>query len=354
MENQGHGATWIADGEKYALIGLDVRFEGASLPEKLAPGLRVFTKTRLYVPTEWEAWLGSIRTEEISSINLYFVRTIPSATPSELDGENKSLLESLKYLYIGLLLSAMFSPYRKPIMLTGARLKGVIDIRQQKDLEIPAPQIFRLYPAVVADDVVSAANLGQQLDTMLQNRAPGELWRFVRTLSIYVNTRPITDIVDRIHQYCRCIEGLILPTIGKTKRHFKSRTELFIGPKHHELMGELYDIRSNAEHLHKNDYTDISQHCFWFDLLRKEAIVEYIARMALARIIARDTLWPYFRNTKALGKFWERSPDEQRDIWGKSIDPMVSVAESDPENMNGRIRWETPPLKNSINMRGLS
>jgi hypothetical protein len=37
---------------------------------------------------------------------------------------------------------------------------------------------------------------------------------------------------------------LILPAAGKTKRQFKSRAELFIGPGHHDLMGELYDVRS--------------------------------------------------------------------------------------------------------------
>jgi hypothetical protein len=35
-----------------------------------------------------------------------------------------------------------------------------------------------------------------------------------------------------------------LPDPGKTKQKFKSRTELFIGPRHHDMMGEIYDVRS--------------------------------------------------------------------------------------------------------------
>jgi hypothetical protein len=49
-----------------------------------------------------------------------------------------------------------------------------------------------------------------------------------------------------LHQYCRCIEGLILPDPGNTKKQFRSRTELFIGPKHHVLMGELDAFASSA------------------------------------------------------------------------------------------------------------
>ena len=48
------------------------------------------------------------------------------------------------------------------------------------------------------------------------------------------------EIVDRLHQYSRCIDELILPDAGKTKQQFRSRTELFIGPFHHDLMGEIY------------------------------------------------------------------------------------------------------------------
>jgi hypothetical protein len=29
---------------------------------------------------------------------------------------------------------------------------------------------------------------------------------------------------------------------------------LFIGPRHHDLIGDIYDIRSAVEHLHENKY----------------------------------------------------------------------------------------------------
>ena len=210
----------------------------------------------------------------------------------------------------------MFSTSHKPVMLTGARRDGVIGVRQQSDLEIPVPGAFRPCPPVVADDILLAAQFGQKLDAMLPKTVPGGLWRFFRTLHIYVKPRAIDEPLDRIHQYCRCIEGQVLPAIGKTKQQFKSRTELFIGPGHHDLMGALYDIRSHVEHLHENRYLEPFDRDVRLDLVKKEAIVEYIARMALARIISQDALWPHFGNTAALEKFWALSPDERRKNWG--------------------------------------
>ena len=329
---------WIADSEKYALVGLEVKLEGKPPPEQIAPNLWVLTATTFDVPPEWRDWLGSIRTNEVAGSNLFLVSKLASATPDVLDGENQSLQQRVQHFYVGLLLSVMFSPSHKPVMLTGARRDGVIDIRQQMDLELPAPQVFRPYPPVVADDILLAAQLGQELNAMLLATEPGELWRFFRTLHLYVETRAVEELLDRIHQYCRCIDGLILPAIGKTKRQFKSRTELFIGPAHHDLMGALYNIRSHVEHLHENRYLETFNRDVRLDLLKKEAIVEYIVRTALTRIINQDVLWPHFGNTAALEKFWELLPDERRKTWGDPIDPMVPVADFDPKYLHdGRL-----------------
>ena len=325
---------WISEGEKYALVGLQVKLEGTPPPERIASNLWVLTTTTFDVPPQWREWLGSIRADDVAGSNLFLVSKFSSATPGVLDDENQSLQRRVQHFYVGLLLSTMFSPSHKPVMLTGARWDGVIDIRQQCDLKVPAPQVFHRYPSIVADDILSAAQLGQKLDAMDPETVPGGLWRFFRTLHLYVETRAIGEPLDRIHQYCRCIDGLITPAIGKTKRQFKSRTELFIGPAHHDLMSALYDIRSDVEHLHENRYLETFDRDIRLDLVKKEAIVENIVRTTLARIISRIALWPLFGNTAALEKFWALSPHERREIWGDPIDPMGPVADFDPQYLH--------------------
>jgi hypothetical protein len=61
----------------------------------------------------------------------------------------------------------------------------------------------------------------------------------------------------RLHQFCRCIDGLILSEPGQGRNQFKSRTELFVGSRHHSLMGEIYAIRSDVEHLHEHKYLEV-------------------------------------------------------------------------------------------------
>ena len=329
---------WIADGEKYALVGLEVKLEGAPPPEQVAPNLWVLTATTFDVPSEWQEWLGSIRADEVASSNLFLISKLASAAPDVLDGENQSLQKRVWHFYVGLLLSVMFSPSHKPVMLTGARRDGSTGIRQHMDLELPAPQVYRPYPPVFTNHIQLAVELAQELDTMLPETVPGGLWRFFRTLHIYVETRAMEEILDRIRQYCRCIDGLILPAIGKTRQQFKSRTELFIGPGHNDLMGALYDIRSHVEHLHENRYLEPFDRDVRLDLVKKEAIVESIARKALSQIISKEALWPHFGNTAALERFWAFSPDERRRIWGDPIDPMVPIADFDPKYLHdGRL-----------------
>ena len=96
-------------------------------------------------------------------------------------------------------------------------------------------------------------------------------------------------------------------------------------------MGELYDVRSAVEHLHENRYLEYFDRATRLELARKEAIVEYIARKALARVIGIDTLWPHFANMPALEKFWALTPTERKSVWGDPIDPLSAVADFDPQ-----------------------
>ena len=327
----GDSAVWIEDGEKYALVGLNVKIDGHIPPGKIAPNLWVLADTPFNVPPHWQEWLGSIRAQEVEDCNLFLISKLASLTPDVLDDENQKLQQRVWNFYVGLLLANTFAPAHRPVMLTGSRRDGEIDIRQQQRFDSPVPCLFRPYPPVVPEDIRLAAQLGEKLDALATTPLAGAHWRLFRTLHIYTEARTNEDILDRLHQYCRCIDGLILPNAGETKRQFKSRTELFIGPRHHDMMGELYDIRSAVEHLHENRYLESFDRAIRLDLVKKEAIVEHIARTAFARIVGDDTLWPHFANTSALAIFWALAAVERQRIWGDPIDPLEAIADFDPK-----------------------
>src|SRR5262249_4768932 len=154
-----------------------------------------------------------------------------------------------------------------------------------------------------------------------------------RTLHIFLKTRTIKETIDRIHQYCRCIEGLILPKAGDTKSQFKSRTELFIGPRHHDRMGGIYDVRSAVEHLHENRYLENSDRLPRLELVETGLLIDAIARMALIRIVGDSNLWTHFANTTALSTFWRLPEPERRRIWGDPIDPTDALSDFDPDRV---------------------
>jgi hypothetical protein len=159
------GNSWLADGEKYALVGLDVKFDG-NVPDQLTPLLRVLTDNTLSVPSHWRDWLGSIRVEEVEGCNLFLLSKLASTTPGVLDGENKTLQQRVWNFYVGLLLASPFAPSHSPVILSGAREVGEIGIRQYQNIDSPIPCLFRPYPAITTNDIKFAARLGENLEAI--------------------------------------------------------------------------------------------------------------------------------------------------------------------------------------------
>ena len=238
-------ATWIEDGEKFVLIGLKIKLDGQNVGGQIAPNFWALSDTTFSVPTHWRTWLGSMRADRVEECNLFLLSKLRSTTPDVLDEESERLSRRVQHWYYGLLLASTFASRHRPVILKGYRLNGEISIRQQMDLDNPITQVG--FPSLDLEDIALAARLGQNLELLTTCPPNGGCWRLNRTLIVYLQTRSTTDHLDRIHQYCRCVEGLILPGPGNTKSQFKSRTELFIGPRHHNRMGHTYDVRSAAQ-----------------------------------------------------------------------------------------------------------
>jgi hypothetical protein len=325
--------TWLANGEKYGLIGLSVKIEQPVPFREIKPGLWVWTDQRLDVPTHWREWIGSIRAQEIEGCNLALLCKMPSATPGIFDGENQLLQWRVWEFYVALLLSSTFTPSHRPIFLTGAHHDGEIDVRQESALDTPALNIFRHYPPILLAEIDRAAALARQYEQLVRSPSTVGTWRIVRALSVYVAARTVADPMDRLHQYCRCIDGLILSEPGSGQKQFKSRTELFIGPRDHDLMGKLYAIRSDIEHLNEHKYLEVFDRAQMLDLVQKEAIADHIARHALAHIIGTPSLWQHFGNTAALAPFWQLPLANRQKLWGpatiKTEDALVGYDQKD-------------------------
>jgi hypothetical protein len=332
LDNSGrNSAAWVDDGDKYAVIALSAKLDDAVPLQEMTPNHWAFADERFEMPPHWREWLGTIRTREVEGSNLFLLSKMRSQTPDILDGEAAELKRHAGHFYAGLLLASPFAPAHKPVMLVGYRLAGEVAVRSQDDYEAAIPSMVRHYPPVTLADLQSAAQIATQIATIETTSLPGGgHWRLFRILHLYLEARTIKDNMDRLHQYCRCIEGLIVPAAGNSGRQFKSRTELFIGPRHHEMMGETYDVRGDVEHLHENKHLEAFDREARLDLVKKLEMMEYIARSVLVRVLLNRNLWPHFANTPALQAFWAMEEKQRRELWGDTINPYEALSDFDP------------------------
>lgn len=342
-------ADWLADCEKYALIGLEVKIDEDIPFRELSSGLWAWTdNAALGLPEHWREWIGSIRAEEIEGCNLVLLAKMRSSSPQVLDRENQLLTRRVLTFYHGLLLASSFTPSHPPVLFSGACEDGAFGVRESSTLNIPSLNIFRFYPPVLAKEIDRAGALARCLGQLASTQPAGSAWRIFRALTVYCEARTTGDLLDRLHQYCRCIDGLILSEPGNGRNQFKSRTELFIGPRYHELMGRLYSIRSDIEHLHEHKYLEKFDRTVRLDLLEKEAIAEHIARNALAHVVGTPTLWSYFGNTATLVPFWKLDPAERQELWGPpTIRPADALAEYDPQYISNGLLGKQRALSHS-------
>ena len=329
----GDISMWVEDGEKFAFVGLDVKIEGLAPVEFFPPHFWIFAEQTFELPQHWREWIGSIRAKEIKGCNLFLLSKLASSKPEVLDAESLELSTRASHFYLGLLLASPFSPGHKPIMLTGYRCNNEIQIRQRQDFEWPVQGLVRFYPAVSPAEIKSAAQLAENIKTLTAINL-SDRWRLSQVINIYQRARSNSDILERIHQYCRCIEGLILPDKGDTTKRFKSRTEIFIGPHHHNTMGDIYETRCDVEHLHEDKYRHVFCRQTMLDVVKREAIIEQIARTTLARILRDPSLWAYFGNTAGLTQFWAMQKADQQALWGQPVNPLNALVDFEEKYLN--------------------
>jgi hypothetical protein len=327
-------SSWIDDGEKYAVFALDVKLDDPVPLQEMTSHHWAFADARFELPAHWREWLGTIRAGEVEKASLFLLSKMRSLTPEIYDAESADLMRHAGHFYSGLLLASPFAPAHKPVMLVGYRLNGEISVRSQNDYDPAVPSAIRHYPPVTLADLQLAAKIATQIATIETAQLMGGHWRLFRVLHLYMESRTIWDNMERLHQYCRCIDGLIVPDVAKTKKQFKSRTQLFIGPRHHDMMGETYDVRSDVEHLHENKHLEVFDRAARLELVKKLEMMEYIVRNALVRVMLEPKLWPHFGNTTALQAFWALDDRQRREQWGPTIDVYDALADFDPRYIN--------------------
>lgn len=312
---------WVKEGEKFAVLGLNIELgaiETLALSDDCA-----LLQEQLSLPDHWKGWLGSQRVEEVEACPAYLAIKMTARQPGVLDGDDQRLRSLIGHWYCGILLQDRFVNLDDPFILAGSWSRTQLDVRHFEMIDGTGRAIAEYYPLLTASHIEGGLALAKVLREIAQEGA-GQNWRLRRCLAIYQEARASTDILDRVHQFVRCIEGLIVSEQGHGKLRFKSRTELFVGPRHHDFMGALYELRGHIEHLHENQHLEEFDRGVRLEIARKEAVSEFIARTCLLRILSSDVLRRHFGNVDAARAFWQLGRQQQAELWGKPVD-MQSV-----------------------------
>lgn len=321
---------WLEDESKFALLALAVPIGEVQSRKELAPGVCVVAGPPP-LDSHWKCSLGELFVEELAQATLTLAIQRHSNSAGLIDGESTKLLGQAGNWHLALQLVECFEDAIPAIVITGGRDRGQVILRQVCRFGMvwggAAARLSTI--RIGTDQLEEAAQVYKALAALDQNSSEGAFWRLRRCIDIYKTARAYRDPLVRIHQFVRCIEGLIAPSSGNTRRQFKSRTELFVGSKHHDLMGKLYEVRSKVEHLHEDELLVAHDRAARIRLLELDAIAEWIARSTLERILTSRKLWCEFKTKSAIATFWEREGDsfkqERQSLWGDTINPDMAI-----------------------------
>lgn len=272
----------------------------------------------------WREWIGTIRAEQLEEADLYVGSKMASKTPDILDAENQELQQRTLCLYWAVHLTGFVRAHNRPFNFTGTMRDTGLNVRSIG--EMGSPKFVEGTPLLSSRIDVQRLNEAAELASNIRQLYEVKGYpRFKRVFNAFTSSinEGFADV--RLHQFVRCVEGFILPEIGKTKKHFKQRSELFLGTEHTALLEELFDLRSQAEHLHDVlDFFPVSSRKTKYLLLFQRAFeAEAIARYCISRFVSKPDLWPYFQNDDTLREFWQLEPKVRGQLWGE---PMAMQA----------------------------
>lgn len=317
--------AWLREGEKFALVGLQVETDGGLADGPISESLEAYTSIKLDMPGHWREWLGTLSIEEIERCTLLLVSRQRSGSPGVVDGESQVLARRVGLWHTGLMLACPLHTWEDPITAGGSLYDGALEVREFSTLHRTHDSTISAKCAVTVEHLVDATRLASTIQGLVTVPGAG-VWRLMRCLQLYQEARKLADPMERIHQFARCVEGLLATTSGSSKARFKSRTELFIGPKHHDTMGTIYDIRSEVEHLHEDLRLNPFDRDKRLEIAKMEIVAAELARNVLLRIFGDQALALKMGSREDLEAFWNLDPEERQAAWGRTYDLMAPLA----------------------------
>jgi hypothetical protein len=269
----------------------------------------------------WKEWLGSVRMERLGRANLVLFVEEASHNPEIVDEVHQRLDKTLSDLFYMLHLRPGIEVAEGADLLWGSSVGGVPGIRHMSQMpKFHQSKGWRRAP-ITADWLEEGLIFRAGVTAMDADR--NLFRRVVRGLVTLFKGMQETR-QDRLHQFVRSLEGLILPDIGSTQKQFAHRCQTFAraGDDTRTLLLEAFEMRSDTEHL--NPWDEAVQS---YPAEQREDVcwhrtrqVEHLACDAYSRLLRDAALRTRFRTETEMAAFWKLPDDQRQTIWGKPLD----------------------------------
>jgi hypothetical protein len=318
----------IPEKSKFALIAVKnayTQLSSKGFPPQLSDGTWVLQKIPVDIDKGWKEWIGALRYKEFKEANLVLICAQRSKNPEILDAHHKKLGNKLSLFFNTMHLDGVLG-YQVSNLILGSYYDNRFEIRQMSKLPMfyrtKGYRASRLTVRRLEKAVFVRKSL-QEIDVVADS-----FTRLIRGWNVLMDGLQSNAGQERIHQFVRALEALILPDIGKTKKQFVQRCQTFTtaNPNNDLVLKEAFDLRSMSEHLNdwklalalyaENQREDLA-------LLRTRQM-EKLACFAYSRILKNKTIRNHFSSEAAMGSFWHEQASKRMTTWGNQLD-LASV-----------------------------
>ena len=313
---------------QFAAITIDPLSISRDLPGSvdLGEGRYIVINPSLQIEEFWQRQLGEIKTKKIAENSVLLLTVVAS---DYSDGSiDKELIRSVRSTLYSLFLQGVYFSDGGTV-LCGSNSTGRMNIRSVQDLNPfvwPRETVTALLDGTVVDGTRKIASGLESIYLAEQSYR-----RLKRGFHSYLDGMTGKHEETRMRHFVRSIEAFIRPAIGKTRSQFVHRAQLFVGSSNgmSKLLGDLYDLRSCAEHM--NDIHDLYAGLSETELDRRTAMgsfqSEVIANYLYRRVSENLEILKNFDSDSSIKAFWEKPSKEQQEVWGKPLDVSNAVQE---------------------------
>ena len=319
--------AFLENNHKFAFLVIPQTHVGQDFQDilELDNGIYIFRNPPFELDKMWKNQLGEFTRRDLEEADLLIGTKLLSTNPMVQGKETKILEIRVNHFLLALKISGFFRCDKSPWIISGAHVENSTHIRGLTPL-LPVLKIQGIpIEHIGLKRLKRTSQIHSALIEIYNNT--NQCSRIKRALEAFRVGLSIESGDEKLHRFVRCIEGFIYPEEGKTRKQFKSRTELFIGSRHHELMDLIYRMRSKVEHLHD------ALECLTEQIPLQEKIskatkntilTESIARYCLSHFLLSKDLWTYFIDDESIKTYWKLDPKERETIWGNQLDLSIT------------------------------